>query len=217
MNSGENCVAAVVLAGGLARRMGGQAKAFLKLGGKPLLEHVLKRLRPQADPVIISANANLEQYQRTGLPVVRDPVPGHAGPLAGILAAMLWLRQHAPQTRWLLSVAVDTPFFPHDLAARLLHAAQRSNAPLAMAASRGRAHPVFALWSTDLAPDIEKALLEEDMRQIRRFAQRLGAVQVTFPCAPVDPFFNINHPQDLHQAQQYLTALSSPPGDNTRD
>ena len=135
-------VAGVILAGGLARRMGGGDKSLLTLGDKPLLERVIERAGSQVDTLVLNANGDPARFADYGLPVVADVVPDFAGPLAGILTGMHWVREHAPECEWLVSFASDTPFFPQDLVTRLLQQAEQENAPLACAVSDGQNHPV---------------------------------------------------------------------------
>lgn len=196
-------VAGLVLAGGLARRMGGRHKAFLELGGRPLVAHVVDRLRPQVAHVAISANAEGERLQAYAWPVLTDPVPGFAGPLAGVLAGLEWLRAAHPKIPWLLSVAVDTPFFPRNLAARMLAALKREGADMAVAECGGRVHPVFALWPVAVADDLRCAL-EEGVRKVECFTARYRLARVPFRHVAVDPFFNINSPEDLVHAERLV-------------
>lgn len=199
--SGANAdIAAVILAGGRARRFDGRHKAFLPLAGRPLIEHVIDRLTPQAGAIAISANERAGELARHGLPVLPDPLPGFAGPLAGILAGLRWAAALTPRPRWLLSVAVDTPFFPADLAARLRAAAESADAPLALAASGGRRHPVFGLWALDVTGDLERALIDEGLRRVEAFIMRHEPAVAAFSVRGRDPFFNINHPADLRRA-----------------
>ena len=197
-------VAGLVLAGGLARRMGGRHKAFLELGGQPLIARVVERLRPQVACVAISANAEQERLRDHAEPVLADPVPDFAGPLAGVLAGLEWLRAEHPEIPWLLSVAVDTPFFPTDLAECMLAAVEREGADMAVAESGGRAHPVFGLWPVGAADALRKALVEEGLRKIDLFTARFRLASVPFHHAAVDPFFNVNRPEDLVRAEQLL-------------
>ena len=203
-------VAGVILAGGLARRMGGRPKALIELDGKPLAAHALGRLAPQVGAVALNANADGERLAALGAPVIRDTVEGFAGPLAGVLAGMLWARKAAPEARWLVSVAVDTPFFPADLAARFIEAVTESDAQMAVAASNGRAHPVFGLWPIAMAEELQAALVEEGLRKIDLFTARYRLVQVDFGHGRDDPFFNINRPEDLQQAQRRIEAQLAP-------
>lgn len=198
-------VAGVILAGGKARRMGGRDKALIDIAGKPALDRALERLRPQASPIVINANGDAARFAGYGLPVAADTISGFAGPLAGVLTGLEWVRAHAPETRWLVSVAVDTPFFPRDLVSRLLAAVKEGGADMACAASAGRAHPVFALWPVALADDLRRAMVEEDMRKVDRWTARYRLVEVEFSAKPFDPFFNTNRPEDIATAEAAIT------------
>lgn len=194
--------AGVVLAGGLARRMGGGDKTMRELVGRPLLAHVIDRLAPQVDELILNANGDPARFERFGLPVAPDTVEGFAGPLAGVLAGMRWAaaRGHAD----IVSAAGDTPFFPADLVARLQ--AARGNQPICMAATddpeRGLSeHPTFALWPVRLADDLEKALTEGQMRKVIVWTSRHGCARAVFDGAEF-PFFNVNTPDDLAEAER---------------
>ena len=192
--TGEERPVAVLLAGGLARRFGGGDKALCLFRGRPLLAHVVERMRPQARALVLNANGDPSRFAAWGLPVVADPLPGNPGPLAGVLAGMLWTRTNFPDCRFVLSVPTDTPFLPPNLAARLGAAGG-----LACAASAGRLHPVVAVWPVALA-DRLAADLAAGARKVGVWAGRAGAVEVEFPSDPVDPFFNVNRPDDLRSA-----------------
>src|SRR3954468_17134550 len=144
----------VLLAGGLARRMGGGDKPLRRLGGRTILERLIARLSPQCDALILNANGDPARFAETGLAVVADTVPDFAGRLAGILAALDWAAMHRPEIADVVSVAADTPFLPRDLVARLHAAREQAGTPLACAQSGGRAHPVNALWRVDLREDL---------------------------------------------------------------
>jgi molybdopterin-guanine dinucleotide biosynthesis protein A len=194
----------LLLAGGLARRMGGGDKPLLSLGGMPILDHVIGRLRPQCDGLVLNANGDPARFARWKLPVVADDVPGFAGPLAGILAGLDWAAEHRPTAGALVSVAADTPFIPHDLVARLVAAAAAEGLPLACAASGGWTHPVVGLWPIELRHDLRRALVEEGERKIDRFTARFGCASAEWPSAPVDPFFNVNTPDELAEAEAII-------------
>jgi molybdopterin-guanine dinucleotide biosynthesis protein A len=191
----------LLLAGGLARRMGGGDKPLLSLGGRPILDHVIERLAPQCEGLILNANGDPARFARWALPVVADDVPGFAGPLAGILAGLDWAAAHRPQVDAVVSVAADTPFIPHDLVARLFAAAAAEGKSLACAASGGWTHPVVGLWPVELRDDLRRALVEEGERKIDRFTARFGCASAEWPSAPVDPFFNVNTPEELAEAE----------------
>ncbi len=195
--------AGVILAGGLARRMGGGDKSLRPLAGRPVLAHVIERLWPQVDALALNANGDPARFAEFSLPVIADTVPGYAGPLAGVLAGMRWAR--AEGHALLASAAADTPFFPQDLVARLA-AARDAAHPISMAATtdpkRGLSeHPTFALWPVDLADDLEHALTVGDLRKVIVWTSRHGFARVLFDDAAY-PFFNINTPEDLAEAER---------------
>jgi molybdopterin-guanine dinucleotide biosynthesis protein A len=191
----------MVLAGGLARRMGGGDKARIRIGGKTILERVLAHLTPQCSSVILNANGDPARFADTGLPVVPDTVPDFAGPLAGILAGLDWAAAHAPEIADVVSVPGDCPFLPRDLVPRLLAARQSARLPLACARSGEWRHPVVGLWPVALRNDLRKALVDEDLRKIEAWTARHGVAIADWPDAPIDPFFNVNTPEDAAQAE----------------
>ena len=197
-------IAGVILAGGLSRRMGGGDKCLRPIGGRPILAHIVERVRPQVAALVLNANGDPARFAPFGLPVAGDVVEGFAGPLAGVLTGMEWVLRNAPQCRWLASFASDAPFLPRDLVARLLAAVEAEQADLACAASGGQAHPVFGLWRVDLAAALRHALVEERIFKVDRWTARYRLVQVDFPIVPVDPFFNTNSPEDLAEAERLL-------------
>ena len=201
-------VVGVLLAGGLARRMGGGDKPLKEIGGKTILEHVIDRARPQVRALVLNANGPAERFARFGLPVAADVVEGFAGPLAGILTGLEWARANVPEATHVASFATDTPFLPHDLVARMAAEMERAGARLACAASGGRTHPVFGLWPVDLADDLARAMREEDVRKVDRFTARYPLAEVAFAAAPVDPFFNANRPDDLAEAERLLDRIA---------
>ena len=195
----------VLLAGGAARRMGGGDKCLLPLGGRPMLAHVAARAAPQVSRLVLNANGDPARFASFGLPVAPDSVEGRPGPLAGVLAGLDWAAAHAPECALAATFAADTPFFPEDLVARLLRA-RRPGAPLACAASGGRAHPVFGLWPVALRGDLRRALTEEGVRKVDIWTARHGAAEAAFPAGRIDPFFNVNRPEDLAHAKALLAA-----------
>ncbi len=194
----------VLLAGGQSRRMGGGDKCLRPLGDRTILEHVIDRIRPQVGPLILNANGDPDRFQSYGLPVVADVVDGFAGPLAGVLTGLRWAEINAPQCEWLLSVPTDAPFVPQNLATSLRQEISAQGAQLACAVSRGRTHPVVALWPVALADALEQALVGEDIRKIDRWTARYRLVEVSFDDTGVDPFFNANRPEDLAIAERLL-------------
>jgi molybdenum cofactor guanylyltransferase len=197
----------VLLAGGLARRMGGGDKPLKTIGGRTILDHVIARLAPQCDGLILNANGDPARFAAFGLPVVADTVEGFAGPLAGILTALDWVAANKPDIKWVLSAATDCPFLPRDLVARLQRAREGENAQLAVAASNGQTHPVIGLWNVALREKLRHALVVEDIRKIDRWTARYPLATVTWPVEPVDPFFNANTVDDIAEAER-LAALA---------
>jgi len=197
----------VLLAGGLARRMGGGDKPLRTIGGRTILDRVIARFAPQCDELILNANGDPARFASFGLPVVADSVEGFAGPLAGILAALDWAAANRPDVEWVLSAATDCPFLPHDLAARLQGARRNENAQLAVAASDGQTHPVIGLWHVALRDDLRHALVVEGIRKIDRWTARYRLATVTWPVEGVDPFFNANTVDDIAEAER-LAALA---------
>ena len=199
-------VLGVLLAGGLARRMGGGDKALRTVGGAAVLDRVIARVLPQVGTLVLNANGDPARFAPWGLPVVADTVEGFAGPLAGILAALDWAAEHAPGAADVLSVPTDCPFLPPDLLARLEAARRAAGTPLACARSAGQAHPVVGLWPVALREDLRHALVVEDLRRIDRWTARHGIAHADFATDPADPFFNANTPEDLDEAERLLAA-----------
>ena len=197
-------VVGVLLAGGLSRRMGGGDKSLLELDGESILTHVVRRARPQVGTLVLNANGDPKRFEAFGLPVVADVIGGFAGPLAGILTGMTWAAENAPDARWLASFATDAPFLPDDLGARLAAALVDDAADIACAMSGGRTHPVFALWPVELRDQLRDAMESEDMRKIDRWTARYRVVHVDFEVTAIDPFFNVNRPENLEEAAALL-------------
>jgi molybdopterin-guanine dinucleotide biosynthesis protein A len=192
----------LVLAGGLARRMGGGDKTLQEIGGAPILARVLSRFRPQCSDVILNANGDPARFARFDLPVVADEVADFAGPLAGILAGLDWAASQAPEIEWMASVPGDCPFLPRDLVARLHVARLAARTPLACAKSGDWRHPVAALWPISLRDELRHALHDEGLHKIEVWTTRHGVALAEWPDRPVDPFFNINRPEDMAEAER---------------
>jgi len=196
----------LVLAGGLARRMGGGDKARIEIGGVTILDRVLATLSGQCTDIIINANGDPKRFEDTGCVVVPDSVPDFAGPLAGILAGLDWLADQNNGVEWLLSVPGDCPFLPDDLVERLHQARRNKGAGVRLACARSGEwrHPVVALWPLALRNDLRKALVEEDLHKIEVWTARHGVAIAEWPDKPVDPFFNVNTPEDAAKAEQIV-------------
>lgn len=196
----------VILAGGLATRMGGGDKGLLPLGRGTLLSQVMDRFDPQVAGLALNANGDPTRFAHMGLPVLPDTITGFAGPLAGVLAGLDWAADQGADT--IVTAAADTPFFPADLVPQLLLAAEGMAHPLALAATpdamRGTVrHPTFGLWPVALRDDL-RAALTGGLRKVVLWTDQHGGRQALFPVAKLDPFFNVNTPEDLAQAEAFL-------------
>jgi molybdopterin-guanine dinucleotide biosynthesis protein A len=195
----------VILAGGRSRRFGGGDKGLADLAGKSILAHVITRFRPQVGRLILNVNGDPGRFAQYGLDMVSDDENPELGPLSGLLAGMNWAAQHAPDCVAIASVSADVPFLPDDLVARL--DANRENG-VAIATSGDRRHPTIAVWPMSVRPTIAGALNKRAL-SVDRLAAVLNAVAVAFPMrniqrTKVDPFFNINTPDDLSTARALL-------------
>jgi molybdopterin-guanine dinucleotide biosynthesis protein A len=182
--------------------MGGGDKPRTSIGGTTILSRVLERMRPQCTCLILNANGDPARFADTGLPVIADDVPDFAGPLAGILAGLDWAAANAPGVDDVASVPGDCPFLPRDLVARLHRARAESGRPLACARSGEWRHPVVGLWPVALRADLRHALIQEDLRKIELWTARHGIALADWPAEPVDPFFNVNTPEDAAAASR---------------
>ncbi|WP_282152504.1 molybdenum cofactor guanylyltransferase MobA [Ruegeria atlantica] len=205
----------VILAGGLATRMGGGDKGLLQIGGQSLLSHVIDRFGPQVDGLALNANGDPERFADLNLPVLPDTIEGFAGPLAGVLAGLDWAAKQGADS--IVTAAADTPFFPRDLVARLTDAAQGQTHPLVLATTprtgdealksgggkRVNRHPTFGLWPVALRDDLRDAL-NDGLRKVVLWTDKHDGREALFPAEPFDPFFNVNTPDDLARAQKLL-------------
>lgn len=204
----------VILAGGLATRMGGGDKGLLQIHGQSLLERVRDRLVPQVSGLALNANGDAARFSDLGLPVVADSIEGFAGPLAGVLAGLDWAAEQGAEA--IVTAAADTPFFPQDLVARLVAASDGQKYPLVLATtprtgeelkSGGRSkvnrHPTFGLWPVALREDL-RAALNDGLRKVVLWTDQHGGREALFEAQPFDPFFNVNTPEDLKRAEELL-------------
>jgi molybdopterin-guanine dinucleotide biosynthesis protein A len=199
----------ILLAGGLARRMGGGDKGLKMIGDQSILSRIIAVMKSQCAGLVVNANGEVERLADFGFPIVPDDVPGFAGPLAGILAGLDWIAAHQAECTHAISIPTDTPFLPADLVMRLEEARAKAGAEIACATSGGSTHPVIALWPVALRHDLRHALVDEDIRKIDRFTQRSKMAYADWPVEPYDPFFNANEPQDIETAERILAGLPS--------
>jgi molybdopterin-guanine dinucleotide biosynthesis protein A len=208
-------IAGVVLAGGRSRRMGGGDKGLLVLSGTPMLGHVIARLKPQVAALAINANGDPARFAAFGLPVIPDLIAGHAGPLAGVHAAMRWAGRDVPGARWIATASGDVPLLPEDLVGHFVQAiAAAGSETIVVARSGGRTHPVIGLWPIRLADRLEDALRTGEFK-VGHWARSHGAIEVDFPMlrstgGAVDPFFNVNTPEELDEIRRILMRAARP-------
>ncbi len=208
----------VILAGGLARRMGGQPKHQLSLAGSTLLDRVIERAAPQVNQLLINANPPISQElakQRLPYPIIEDSLPGHLGPLAGILSALEWMNKHSDH-RWLASFAVDSPLLPKDLVSSLMATAlDDSGAPsssqLICPTYAGHKQPTFCLWHVDQRESLKRWLVDEQNYRMGAWLKQQNARYYDFStegrsAEQIDPFTNINTPEELIQLEQSLSS-----------
>ena len=178
-----------------------------RVGGRTILARVADVLRTSCDTLVLSANGAPARFAALGLPVVADTLPGHAGPLAGVLAVLDWAATTHPDIASVVTAPGDTPFLPADLVVRLEARRRETGATLACGCSGGRRHPVAAIWPVALRHDLRRALDDEDLRKAGLFLARYPLAEVDWPSEPVDPFFNVNTPADLAAAEAIAARL----------
>lgn len=205
---GARGIPGVILAGGRALRMGGGDKPLRTLAGRPLVSHMIERLRPQCAALAINANGDPARYAAFGVPVVPDGVPD-PGPLGGVLAAMDWASAAFGEDAVVLTVPGDCPFLPPDLVERLEAARLAEDADVASAVSADRRHPLTAVWRVNLRAGLRRAVVDEGMRRVGDWAGRNRTASVTWPAWPLDPFFNANTHEDLAEAERLLATTGS--------
>ena len=199
----RNGIVGVVLAGGKSSRMGTE-KSFVSLAGAPLIDRVARRLQAQVAHAAINANGDSSRFHRLSLTVLADATI-NVGPLAGVLAGLRWANQHAHATH-LLTVPCDGPFFPLNLGARLLDAMLAEGTDIAIARSRARSHPTFALYAISIVNDLAGWIAQSNDRSVSRWMSHFRTANVDFEGDP-DPFTNINTPDDLATALFTLKAV----------
>ena len=205
--AGASDVLCVLLAGGQGRRLGVADKALAEVRGRSLIARAIDRLRPQAAAILINANGDASRFSAFGLPVAGDAIAGLAGPLAGVLTGLEYARDRMNGVEAVATLAADTPFAPFDYVTRLVAARAEWGADIAVAASLGRRHHVDALWPVALAPALRAALAEEGLRKVEAFANRYRRVEVEWSAEPCDPFFNVNTPGDIREAETLALRL----------
>jgi molybdenum cofactor guanylyltransferase len=202
--------AIVILAGGAGRRVGGANKAMLELGGRPLLAHLLDRLTATGAVAIAAHDAKgAEKLRRFGLPVLTDGFADHRGPLAGVLAGLGWRRQHHPESSGLISLPVDCPFLPPDIAPRLSETAEARQTEVVHAVCDGVSHYACAWWAPHLETPLRRVVEAAEALAIRRFMQGLRVASCDFSSVQAGDFRNLNTPEAIADAERSLEVTSA--------
>ncbi len=188
-------ITGIVLAGGQGKRMGGADKGLVEFNDQPMIKHVLQRLAPQVNEILINANREIDRYQQLGYRVIADEIGDFAGPLAGLHAGML----HA-QHPYILTAPCDSPLLPSSLAKRLMNALIERDADIAVAKTGKQAHPVFCLCRRSLLPNLEQ-FLQQGERKMADWIAQLDSTDVSFT-DQAQAFANINTPEELHGLEQ---------------
>lgn len=203
----DAAITGLVLAGGRATRMGGEDKGLIRIAGQPMVAHVLQRLRPQVQKLLVNANRNAAAYAELRVRVVPDRMPEFPGPLAGMASGLA-----AADTPWVVTAPCDSPLIPADLVARLYRAVREQDADLAVAEGGGRLQPVFALLPVSLLGDLEAYLLSGERKIDHWFRQHRMAVADFSDCA--ETFINVNTPEERDALERRLQNES--PGGSRR-
>jgi len=194
-------VAGVILAGGRSSRMNGRDKVFTTLAGRPLIRHVIDRIGPQVDALVLSVETTSSTFETFDLLQLPDPTPGHHGPLGGLLAA---LRHYAGSHEWVLVAPCDAPFVPSDLAMKLHQRALEANASCAVVIYDDEQQPTFSIWNQGVLPNLERAVGQQGLSGIKQFMRRSSAVGCPWPVCDPPPFFNVNDAAALDQANRWI-------------
>jgi len=202
----KNKILGVILAGGLSRRMGGKNKFFKKINNITILDRIISKSAKQVDKLIINANISKNKFSKYKVIIVKDIIDGYMGPLAGILTGLNWAKKK--KYEWIATYACDAPFFPDNLVKQFLCIAKKEKVDIVIAKSNGRKHPVFGLWSIKLLNSLERYLLNEKNKKIVFWVKKNRYKVLNFPYKKIDPFFNINNPDDLIIAKKIFHEMS---------
>ena len=195
-------VASVIMSGGKSRRMNNDNKSFIKLNNLPLISHVIKTISLQSNYIVINANRDINRFNKLGYDVVSDSIKDFPGPLAGVLSGMDWTINSHLECKWLFTSPTDAPFLPVDIIERLYLSCIKDKKLISLSKSRGRLHPVFALWNLSLVEDLRKSI-NNGVRKVEDFTINYNpSIEEFF--GDIDPFFNINTPEDLKVAQTFI-------------
>ncbi|MES3006352.1 MAG: molybdenum cofactor guanylyltransferase MobA [Pseudomonadota bacterium] len=201
-------VAGVILAGGKSSRMNYTDKPLIKVGGKLIIEHILRVARTQVDPLIINTNRNIDHYTCFNLPILKDCKGEFAGPMAGILTAINWVKVHHPDAQAVACFPGDVPWFPDDIVERMSLAMHNQDVEVVWLRTNGQVQPLFSLWSVGLAGALDDALNRGMYSPLQFILSRKNTV-VEYINEWPGAFMNINTPEDLAQAEDLSVQLAA--------
>jgi len=201
----DGLLAGVILTGGRSKRMGGVIKAQQILGGQTLIQHVIDRIKPQVDPLMLSVEEVSIDFAPYGLQQLADPEPGSNGPLGGLLSALSNLNKHQD---WLLLAPCDAPFLPLDLGQKLKGQAVEMEAQGCMVSYQSEVQPTFSIWNRSLLPELKSAVLEQGMGGFKQFLRVHNLAVLDWDESDISPFFNINDPGALAEAKRLMERKS---------
>lgn len=202
VNKKSEKIIGVVLAGGQSTRMNGLDKCFLALGKQNLLNRCIEKSQSQVSRILISSNNPTLQANNSKIEIIPDKAIRNGGPLAGILSAMLWVKEYQPACKFLATFPVDSPFYPDDLVSRLTPELKKQNAQIAIPKYNKQRHWVFGLWSIDLVDSLQNYLVDQQQRKVQNWIKSHTCCEVNFDDYAMDPFFNINTPEDFELAKR---------------
>ncbi len=196
-----NNVCAIILTGGLSKRMGGENKTFKKFNNRIIFDRILNKVESQVGKIIISSNGDKNLFNSYKIVVVADILKGFLGPLAGIHSGFKWLIDNEIKCEWLATIPGDTPFIPDDLIEKLIEKANLGNHKIIIAKSFGKIHPTVGLWHISLYKNLEENIIK-GKRKILDWASNHSLKYLEFKGFKYDPFFNINYKEDIKKAEE---------------
>ncbi len=201
MNINKKKIIFVILAGGKSKRFGGGFKTFSKINNKSIFNRILEKLKKNEIEILINANQNHEEFQKSKLPIIKDKKEGFLGPLAGIHSSITWCLNEYKDKEWIFTVPSDTPFLPENLLDKFCKKIEE-NVEILVARSNNRVHPVISMWNLNLLNSLEREFSQKN-RKIMTWVQKHNFDYVDFDYKNFDPFFNINTINDLKKAEKF--------------
>ena len=201
MNINKKKIIFVILAGGESKRFGGGFKTLSKINGKSIFIRILEKLKKNEIEILINANQNHEEFQKSKLPIIKDKKEGFLGPLAGIHSSISWCLKEYKDKEWIFTVPSDTPFLPENLLDKFCNKLEQ-NIEILVARSNNKVHPVISMWNVNLLNSLEKELSQKN-RKIMTWVEKHNFDYVDFDYKIFDPFFNINTINDLKRAEDF--------------